>query len=168
MKDYTYIAADFDHDKGAVDCLYWMRRNGYIYFKDAHDIQQSNDDSLACSIKKSLRNRLDQSYKFILIVGDHTDTVTKGGCQLCGSYNSHTYSCGRGYTVDYRSFIKFECDKAVADNLKIVVLYNSGSVDRSLCPEAVRWKGTHQKMWYRGTDGKNYWDYNGIANAIDG
>ena len=80
MKDYTYIAADFDNDKSAVDELYWMRNNGYIRFKDAHDIQQSNDSSLSCSIKKSLSYRLSFSYKFILIVGSHTNTVSKGGC----------------------------------------------------------------------------------------
>ena len=54
MRDCTYIAADFDHDKPAVDFLYWMRENGYLTFKDAHDLQQSNDDSYACSIKKSV------------------------------------------------------------------------------------------------------------------
>ena len=48
MRDCTYIAADFDHDKPAVDTLYWMRSHGYIRFKDAHDLQQSNDSSLAC------------------------------------------------------------------------------------------------------------------------
>lgn len=144
MRDYTYIAGDFDHDKSAVDCLYWMNDNGFLSFKDAHDIQQSYDSSLPCSIKKSLRHRLENSYKFILIVGDHTDTVSKGGCQLCRSYNSYGRYCARFYTVDYRSFVKFECDKAVSDNLAIVVLYNSYKINRNLCPESVRWKGTHQ------------------------
>ena len=166
MRIYTYIAADFDHDKPAVDTLYWMRSHGYIRFKDAHDLQQSNDSSLACSIKKSLKMRMDNSYKFVLIVGSHTDSVTKGGCQLCSSYNSYTGSCARGNAIDYRSFVKYECDKAVEDGIKIVVLYNSGIVNRNLCPEAVRWKGTHRQMWYRGSDGQNYWDYNGIAQAI--
>ena len=171
MRDCTYIAADFDHDKSAVDCLYWMRRNGYIKFKDAHDLQQSYDSSLSCSIKKSLKYRMDNSFKFILIVGNHTNTVSKGGCQLCGSYNSHNYSCSKGYSVDYRSFIKYECDiavDAIRFGMIIVVLYNSGTVNRNLCPEAVRWKGTHRQMWYRGIDGQNHWDYEGIRQAIGG
>lgn len=166
MRNYTYIAADFDHDKNAVDVLHWMKDKGFIHFMDAHEIQQSNDDSLPCSIKRSLRNRLENSYKFILIVGVHTNTVSKGGCQLCGSYNSYRQFCARGYTVDCRSFIKFECDKAVEDKLNIVVLYNSDTINRTLCPEAVRWRGTHQQMWRRGLDGKYYWDYDGIAQAI--
>lgn len=166
MRDYTYIAADFDHDESAVKTLHKMRDMGYIHFKDAHEIQQSNDSSLACSIKKSLKYRMDCSYKFILIVGNETDKVTKGGCQLCSSNNSYTKSCARGNSVDHRSYIKFECDKAVEGELKIVVLYNNNSIDRNLCPEVVRWKGTHHQMWKHGADGKNYWDYDGIAQAI--
>ena len=166
MRYCTYIAADFDHDKSAVDVLYWMRLHGYLQFTDAHDLQQSSDSSLACSIKKSLKYRMDNSYKFVLIVGSHTDSVTKGGCQLCPSYRSNNYSCARGNPVDYRSFIKYECDKAVEAGIKIIVLYNSGTVNRDLCPEAVRLQGIHRQMWYRGSDGQNYWDYDGIAHAI--
>jgi hypothetical protein len=64
-----------------------MKSQGMINFLDAHELQQSNDSSMACSIKKSLKYRMDNSYKFVLIVGSHTDTVSKGGCQLCDSYN---------------------------------------------------------------------------------
>lgn len=166
MRNYTYIAADFDHDEDAVKHLHWMKRSGLIQFLDAHELQQSSDSSLACSIKKSLKYRLDNSYKFVLVVGQHTDTVSKGGCQLCESYNSWGKYCARGNSVDYRSFIKFECDKAVEAGLKIVVLYNSTVVNRDLCPVAVRWKGIHQKMIYRGTDGKLYWDDDAIVAAM--
>ncbi len=166
MKDYTYIAADFDHDKDAVDYLNWMNKNGYLNFKNAHEIQQSYDSSLSCSIKKSLKYRMDFSYKFILIVGRHTNTVTKGGCQFCGSYNPYSQICARHYSIDYRSFIKFECDKALEEKIKIVVLYNNVSVDRNLCPEAIRWYGIHKAMCYYGYDGKYHWDNNSIIAAI--
>jgi len=171
MRDYTYIAADFDHDKNAVDCLYWMRNQGLLHFKDAHDLQQSKDSSLACSIKKSLKYRLDNSRKFILIVGEHTNTVSKGGCQLCNSYNSYSYYCARGYSVDYRSYVKYEVDTAVSAipyGMEIIVLYNNSTINRNLCPEAIRQKGVHKQMWYRGLDGKNHWDVVGIAQAIGG
>lgn len=168
MRSYTYIAADFDHDDDAVKHLHWMKRKGLISFLDAHELQQSNDSSLACSIKKSLKYRMDNSYKFVLIVGSHTDLVTKGGCQLCESYNSYGKYCAKGYSVDYRSFIKYECDEAVKAGLRIVVLYNSTIVDRDLCPSAVRWKGVHQSMVYRGRDGKLYWDDSAIQQAMRG
>ena len=71
------------------------------------------------------------------------NAISNGGCQLCDSYNSYGKYCAKGYSVDYRSFIKYECDEVVKAGLRIVVLYNSTAVDRSLCPEAVRWRGTH-------------------------
>lgn len=79
MRNYTYIAADFDNDENAVNHLHWMKRRGLISFLDAHELQQSYDSSLACSIKKSLKYRMDNSYRFVLIVGSRTDTATKGG-----------------------------------------------------------------------------------------
>lgn len=171
MRVCTYIAADFDHDKNAVDYLYNLKRNKYITFNDAHELQQSSDLSLPCSIKKSLKYRMDNSNKFILIVGEHTNTVSKGGCQLCDRYNSYTSCCSHGYSVDTRSFIRYECDialEAVSEGLTIVVLYYDYLVNRNLCLESVRWKGVHQQMLYLGIDGNFYWDYFSIKHLIGG
>ena len=87
----TYIAADFDHDKDAVDQLHKWNDSKYwsLNFQDAHDLQTSSDNSLYCSIKSSLKMRMDASKTFVLIVGNETDSITKGGCQYCGSYNSY-------------------------------------------------------------------------------
>lgn len=111
----TYIAGDWDNDKDAVDQLHKWNDSNYwsLSFTDAHDLTSSRDSSLNCTIKSSLKTRMDASKTFVLIVGDHTASVTAGGCQLCGSYNSYTKHCAKGYSVDYRSFIKFECDKAI-------------------------------------------------------
>ncbi len=164
----TYIAADFDHDKDAVDQLHKWNDSNYwsLSFTDAHDLQTSSDDSLYCSIKSSLKYRMDGSKTFVLIVGDHTDSITKGGCQYCRSYNPWTGACARGYTVDTRSYIKYECDKAVEAGIKIIVLYNDTSVNRSKCPAAVRYKGTHAKM-VKCENGKYYWDYQSVKAAFD-
>lgn len=109
---------------------------------------------------------MDCSKTFVLIVGNNTNKITKGGCQNCGSYNSHTYSCARGYSVDYRSYIKYECDKAVEAGIKIIVLYNDTKIDKSKCPEVVRNIGTHKTMVYY-KDGKYYWDYQSVKDAFD-
>lgn len=164
----TYIAADWDNDKDAVDQLHKWNDSNYwaLSFTDAHDLQQSYDSSLPCSIKKSLKERMDRSKRFVLIVGDHTATVTKGGCHLCGSYNSHTYSCVRLHSVDYRSYIEYECDKAIEAEIDIVVLYNAARVERSKCPEAVRYKGKHTAMQYI-ENGKLYWDYQNVKKAFE-
>lgn len=109
---------------------------------------------------------MDASKTFLLIVGDKTDSVSAGSCRYCQSYNSWISSCARGHSIDYRSYIKYECDKAVEAGIKVVVLYNSTIVSRSKCPEAVRYKGTHVAMVYR-KDGKLYWDYNAVKNALE-
>ena len=163
----TYIAADWDGDHDAVEQLHkWNDGDRWsLSFTDAHDLQQSHDSSLPCSIKSSLRERVDHSKRFVLIVGDHTATVTKGGCQFCGSYNSWTGSCARSRSVDYRSYIKYECDKAVDAEIDIVVLYNAARVERSKCPEAVRYKGNHVAMQYL-ENGNRYWDYQAVKDAL--
>ena len=73
----TYIAADFDHDKDAVDQLYKWNDSNYwsLSFSNAHDLQTSSDNSLFCSIKSSLKYRMDGSKTFVLIVGDHTIVI---------------------------------------------------------------------------------------------
>ena len=165
----TYIAGDWDHDEDAVNKLHqWNDSNHWsLTFTDAHELTQANDSSLNCSIKASLKKRMDASKRFVLIVGDSTKTVTAGSCVWCGSYNSHTYACAKGHSVDYRSYIKYECDKAVEAEIKIIVLFKAATVNKSKCPEAVKNIGIHAPMCYRGTDGNLYWDYNSVKKAFD-
>lgn len=164
----TYIAGDWDHDKDAVDALYWWNDNSHygLSFLDAHELKQARDTSLNCSIKKSLAERLNASKTFILIVGEQTKELRAGGCQYCNSYNSYLKTCGRGYFVDTRSYIDYECEKAIRDGLKIVVLYKSTIVDKSKCPEIIRNYGNHVPM-EKWVGLSLYWDYNSVKNAIE-
>lgn len=110
---------------------------------------------------------MDVSKKFVLIVGEHTNTVTKGGCQFCGSYNHYIGYCVKGNSVDTRSFIKYECDKANEAGIKIIVLYKDVKVSKGKCPEAIRNIGIHIPMLYIGLDGKRYWDYGAVRRALE-
>lgn len=163
----TYIAADWDGDHDAVEQLHkWNDGDRWsLSFPDAHELHQSRDSSLPCSIKSSLKQRMDRSKRFVLIVGDHTTTVTKGSCSYCGSYNSWTRNCARPHSIDRRSYIEYECDKAVEAGIDIVVLYNGTHVDRSKCPESVRWTGSHVAMLYY-RNGGDYWDYQAVKKAL--
>ncbi len=163
----TYIAADWDGDRDAVDQLYKWNDSCYwsLSFTDAHDIAQSSDSSLNCSIKKSLAIRMDASKTFVLIVGDNTTSLRSGSCSYCGSYNSYSRSCSRGYQTSLKSYIEYECDKAIRDGLKIVVLYNSALIRKSNCPEALRDMGTHASMC-KWEDGRLYWDYQSVKRAL--
>jgi len=168
-KNKTYIAADFDHDKDAVDQLYYWKNSGRysLDFKDAHELTQARDNSLNCSIKRSLKTRLDESKNFVLIVGSHTDMVTNGSCQHCGSYNSWTMACARGNSVSYESYIKYECRQAVEDGKHIVVLYNSAAIYKSRCPEILRNKGYHKEMKsWNVTTGRYEYDYQMVKEAF--
>lgn len=156
----TYIAGDWTGDKDAVDQLYKWNNSKYwgLSFHDAHEITQSADSSRNCSIKASLRARLDISKTFVLIVGNGTKSRRAGECNYCFKNND----CG---SSSNKSFIEYECDKAVRDNLKIVVLYKSAKVNKNLCPDAVRYQGVHVPMCYR-EGSKLYWDYQTVKNAI--
>ncbi len=163
----TYIAAEWDGDKDAVEQLRKWNDSNYwsLSFTDAHELTQARDGSLNCSIKASLSTRFDASKTFVLIVGSNTKTVRSGSCQYCDSYNSWTKSCARGYSVDYKSYIEYECDKAIRDKLKIVVLYNAATVDKSKCPDAIKNIGSHVAMCYY-KEGTYDWDYQAVKNAI--
>lgn len=165
----TYIAGDWDNDKDAVDQLRkWNdSKHWSLSFNDAHDLTSSRDTSLKCSIKSSLKARMDASKVFVLIVGDHTSSVTAGSCRWCSSYNGNTSCCAKGHSIDYRSFIEFECDRAVEAGIRIIVLYKATRVDRSKCPNAIKDLGKHVAMICKGADGNYYWDYQSVKNAIN-
>lgn len=164
----TYVAGDWTGDKNAIDQLFKWNDSNYwgLSFTDAHDLHQSYDRSLNCSIKKSLCQRMDASKTFVLIVGSKTMSLTAGSCQYCNSYSGYWGTCNAGHSVSLKSYIEYECDKAARDGLNIIVLYNSTSVNRNLCPDSVRWKGVYAKMqkWENGT---LYWDYKSVKEAFD-
>ncbi|MDE5607066.1 MAG: molecular chaperone Tir [Bacteroidales bacterium] len=164
----TYVAGDWDGDKNAIDQLYkWNESERYgLSFSDAHDLTQARDSSLNCSIKKSLAERLNSSKTFVLIVGNKTIDLRAGGCHFCNSYDSWYKVCERGHSVDYRSYIEYECEKAVDDGLNIIVLYNSISCAKWKCPEAVRNRGIHKPM-QKTENGIRYWDYQSVKSAFD-
>ncbi|MDR1072413.1 MAG: hypothetical protein LBL45_01905, partial [Treponema sp.] len=155
----------------AVDKLHEWNDSKYwsLSFTDAHELTQACDGSLNCSIKASLKTRLDASKTFVLIVGTDTDSLASGGCQYCGSYDSQTGDCTKDHSVDYRSYIHYECDKAVEayndGKMSIVVLYNAAKVNKTLCPDAVASIGTHARM-QKIVDGKHCWDYQSVKEAM--
>lgn len=168
IRTKTYIAGDWSGDKKVIDQLYFWKNNPYcdLYFQDAHELSQSNDDSKPCSIKKSLAYRLDNSKTFVLIVGEKTSSLTKGSCRWCESYDYYHSSCHAGGNVSYKSFVEFECDKALKDRLKIVVIYNGTRVIKENCIKSVQNIGTHIPAFIKKYDGTIAWNYVAIKSAI--
>lgn len=167
-KTKTYLAGDWTGDKDAIDKLHqWNKGNFWsLHFIDVHDLTQSRDSSNNCNIKSSLRTRMGISKTFVLIVGEHTKSLKSGVCYLCDWYRIN--SCLLGYSVDNRSYIEYECDMAIKENAKIVVLYNSIIVNRGKCPEVLRNKGIHIPMKKFNHDTWNVeWDYQTVKSAIN-
>lgn len=165
----TYIAGDWTGDKDAIAQLYKWKNSNYwsLDFIDAHELTQANDGSLNCSIKASLKKRMDVSKKFVLVVGENTSSLRAGSCVYCNSYNGYSHYCARGYSVDYKSYVDYECQKAVEAGIEIVVLYNSTRVNRNKCPAEVRERGTHVPMIMI-KNGEYYWDYQTVKKALEG
>lgn len=178
----TYIAGEWDGDSDAINQIYsWNEGNKWsLDFVDAHKNKQCYDSSMPCTIKSNLSERMGRSKTFVLIVGSNTKTTRKGSCayQSCGNkqynYFSGQYTCSViGKTYSLESFIDYECRLAYNawrnNDMKIVVLYNAASVDKSKCPDILKYIGTHVAMKsYNFTWGRFMYDYNKVKQAIEG
>ena len=163
----TYLAGDWTGDSNAISTLKEWKENDYLSlsFVDAHDFKSARDSNLNYTIKASLKQRMDMSKTFVLVVGNDTKQLRAGSCRYCSSLNSYSHYCVRGYSVDYRSYIEYECDLAIKAGIRIVVLYNSTVVDKSKCPDAVKNLGVHIPM-KRFKNGTLCWNYETISNAL--
>lgn len=170
----TYLAGDWTGDEDAIRIIRkWNESDNYaLTFRDVHNLTSSDDESLNCSIKRSLKQRMDISKTFVLIVGDKTNSLKSGACSTCNRYNSY-WGCSRDHhVVDHRSYVQYECELAKAAGIKVVVLYNSTRVDTSKCPEILRNVGDHlpMKIYTKDVYGdfNAEWDYHNIKRAIMG
>ena len=165
----TYIAGDWTGDSDLIDQLYAWNEGSYwgLHFSDAHELAQARDTSLNCSIKKSLKERLDASKAFVLVVGRETDDLRAGSCAYCRDYGGYHSHCYRGHPLDMRSYIRYECDYAAEHIDRIVVLYNYASVHREMCPGPLRYRGLHLPA-YQLDDCSATWRYQEIKDAICG
>lgn len=176
----TYLAGDWTGDKDLIKKIQeWNTSNRFgLNFVDVHELTSSNDGSLNCSIKASLRARMNISKTFVLVVGKNTKSLRSGACFCCSryriAYNGSPYCLNSQFnSIDNRSFVQYECEMALKDyndgKLKnIVVIYNGRTTpDKSLCPDCLKNVGIHI-----GSDvingGKRCWNYQVIKKQICG
>ena len=178
----TYVAGEWDGDSDAIDQLYkWNEGDKWsMHFVDAHAFKQCYDSSMPCTIKSNLSERMGRSKIFVLVVGKSTKTTRKGSCsyQNCMNkrqyYFSDSYYCvvaGKSYSTE--SFIDYECKLAYNawrnSEMKIIVLYNAASVDKTKCPDILKNIGTHLAMKSYNLVWKDYrYDYQKVRTAIEG
>ena len=171
----TYIAGDWTGDSNLIKKLDEWNKNKHLglSFVNVHEVTQSSDDSLKCTIKRSLRRRMSISKTFVLIVGEKTKHLRSGSCSLCSNYVSLIQPpfCLRHNAIDNRSYIEFECEMALKDYQdgkikKIVVIYNGLThPDNSRCPSLLQNIGLHIASDCI-EDGVRKWAYMRIKDAI--
>jgi hypothetical protein len=161
-KTRTYIAADWTSESDAIEKLEKWNNSKYwgLSFTDAHKLSSCrSDDTNNCNIKKNCSQNLDHSKFFVLIIGENTKSIRAGYCMYCKAY----CTCKYIYKTN-KSFVEYECDYAVRNNLPIIVLYNSTKVDKSKCIDSVvNIAKAHAKM--KKSDGS--WDYQSVKEAFD-
>lgn len=115
-RNKTYIAFDGDNDIRAYWFMKaWKQNDSTTFnFHDAHSLRQARDSSTEESIKRSLRERMNNSKVFVLLVGQNTKNLYK--------------------------FVRWEIDLAISMNLPIIVvnLNQQRSHDDLLCPPILR------------------------------
>ena len=115
-RNKTYVAFDGDTDMRSYGLMKAWKQNDYtdFNFHDAHDIKQARDTSSEETIKRSLRERMNNSKVFVLLVGQSTRYL-------------------------YR-YVRWEIELALSMNLPIIVvnLNQQRSHDNYLCPPILR------------------------------
>lgn len=115
-RNKTYVAFDGDTDMRSYGLMKAWKQNDNtdFNFHDAHDIKQARDTSTEETIKRSLRERMNNSKVFVLLVGQNT---------------RHLYR-----------YVRWEIDLALSMNLPIIVvnLNQQRSHDNFLCPPLLR------------------------------
>lgn len=115
-RNKTYIAFDGDNDIHyyRLMCAWKQNDNTSFSFFDAHDLNYARDTSLEESIKSQLRERLDNSRTFVLLIGEKTRYL--------------------------RKFVPWEIDQALRRDLPIICVNINGkrSRDESFCPSRLR------------------------------
>ena len=115
VNNHTYIAFDGDKDIH----YYWLMKAWkynqrdffkFFDFEDAHDLNYARDTSQEDSIKRQLNVRLNQSNKFVLLVGESTKYLYK--------------------------FVKWEIEQAIQRKLPLIIVNLNGKkhLDKDRCP----------------------------------
>ncbi|USS89253.1 TIR domain-containing protein [Fructilactobacillus cliffordii] len=115
-RNKVYVAFDGDEDIRYYDIMKaWNKNQNHNFeFNNAHELHQARDSSTEESIKISLKDRLNNSKAFILLLGKNTRFLYK--------------------------FVRWEIEMALKLEIPIIVVNLNGSkgVDYNLLPPILR------------------------------
>jgi len=155
-RNKTYLCFDADNDMHYYRlCLAWNQSDHSSFnFVNAHDLNRLLSTSSEQTIKRKLRERLNNTKVFVILVGEHTRYL-------------------------YR-FVRWEMEQALNLKLPVVVVNLNGkrSMDAERCPPILReeiavhvsfnaaileyaldnWPSLHASAVRGGADGPHYYD----------
>lgn len=115
-RNKTYVCFDGDNDMWAYAYMKGWKQNdnSEFDFYDAHDINSARDTSTEESIKRQLKERMNNSKIIVILVGESTRYLYK--------------------------FVRWEIEVALNMGLPIIVvnLNNKRSIDNNNCPPIIR------------------------------
>jgi hypothetical protein len=115
-RDTTYIIFDGDKDRWAYARMKGWKalENIEFDFRDAHDLRNIRDWSLADTVRRTLRQRFSTAGQVIVLIGEETKT--------------------------HHRFVRWEIDTALGLDLPIIAvnLNNMRKMDSDLCPPILR------------------------------
>jgi hypothetical protein len=115
-RNKTYVCFDGDTDMHYYRLMCaWKQNDGINFdFYNAHDINYARDTSTEESIKRQLKERLNNTKVFVVLIGEKTRYLTK--------------------------FVKWEMDQALSMGLPIIAVNLNGlrGQDTDRCPPTIR------------------------------
>ena len=115
-RNKTYVCFDGDNDMHYYRLMCaWKQNDGMDFnFYNAHDLNTARDSSQEDSVKQRLRERLNNSKVFVVLIGERTRYLTK--------------------------FVRWEMEQALSLDLPIIAVNLNGTrqQDRDLCPPLIR------------------------------
>ncbi len=120
-RNRVYVAFDGDNDIKYYNLFKaWnLNQNIDFEFNDAHELTQAHDWAQTESIKRSLKQRLDNSKLFILLIGKSTKRLTR--------------------------FVEYEVETAMRQNLPIIcVNLNCSKIEDEYSPS---WFGDYLRIY---------------------
>lgn len=115
-KNKTYVSLDYDSDSRYYNLMKaWKQSDKTNFnFHDAHDINNLMAYSSEDTIKAKLKERLNNSKIFVLLVGEYTKNLFK--------------------------YVRWEIDQALKLDLPIIVVNINGKkeIDYDLCPAIIK------------------------------
>lgn len=166
----AYLTADWRGDGDAfVQFAEWNQsRHWRMNLLDSRELTDGKNKDLYCVTKERLREKIQVCEKFILITGEHTAMLAEGACPYCNSYRPYRWDCRKGYPLDSRNFVKYECAVAAELSLDIVVLYKDIAINRMRCPLELKNHGTHVAMQYMDECQAVCWNARAVEDALKG